>query len=71
MIGILFNFIDAVGWEDNVFEIWMKNGTGYRHYGVPRERYEAFFANSAFGKNYSSIKRDFPAPEKFPIAPRQ
>ena len=70
MIGVLSNFIDAVGWEDGVFEIWLKNGTAYRHPGVPKERYDGFFIDSEFGKNYHRIKRDYPYSEKYVLPPR-
>lgn len=70
MLGILSNFIDAVGWENGVFEIWLKNGTGYRYYGVTEEQYRAFFKDSDFGRNYNALKRNLPTPEKYVIRPR-
>lgn len=71
MLGVLSGFIDAIGWENGVLEVWLKNGVGYRHPGVPKERYDAFFTHSDFGRVYNQIKRDFPAQEKFPIPPRR
>lgn len=70
MIGILSNFIDAVGWENGVFEIWMKSGVGYRYRGVSEEQYRSLFVDSDFGRNYNRLKHEMPAPEKFPLRPR-
>ena len=71
MIGVLSGFIDAVGWEDGVLEVWLKNGVGYRHKGVPKDQYEELFIHSEFGKVYNRIKNDFPACEKFLLPPRR
>jgi hypothetical protein len=71
MLGILSNYIDAVGWENGIFEIWLKNGIGYRYYGVTEEQYHSVFADSDFGRNYNALKRVLPAPEKFVLPPRR
>ena len=71
MRGILSNFMDAVGWEDGILEVWMKNGTGYRYRGVTEEQYRAIFKDSEFGRNYNALKHLLPTPEKFALPPRQ
>lgn len=71
MRGILSGFIDAVGWEDGVLEVWMKNGTGYRYRGVTEEQYRSLFVSSDFGRNYNRLKRELPGPEKFSLRPRR
>ena len=67
MRGILSNFIDAVGWENGILEVWLKNGTGYRYYGVTEEQYLSIFVDSDFGRNYNRLKRELSPPEKFPL----
>lgn len=71
MKGVLSGFIDAIGWEDGVLEIWMKKGYGYRYRGVTEEQYCSLFTNSDFGRNFRKLKHVLPDPEKFPLHPRQ
>lgn len=67
MCAIMSNFIDAVGWENGVFEVWMKNGTVYRYYNVPETRYNELFINSDFGRVFNRIKRDYSVPGYSPL----
>lgn len=62
---VLSGFIYAIGWENGVLEIWMKNGQGYRYRGVTEEQYCSLFTNSDFGRNFQKIKPVLPDPEKF------
>ncbi len=71
MLGVLSSFIDAVGWESGVLEVWLKNGTGYRYQGVTEEQYRSLFISSDFGRNFNRLKRVLPDPEKFPLRPRR
>ena len=69
MRGVLSGFIDAIGWEDGILEIWMKNGIGYQYRGVTEAQYHSLFANSDFGRNLRALKPTLRDYEKFPLHP--
>ncbi len=69
MRGVLSDFIDAIGWEDGVLEVWMKKDWGYRYRGITEDQYKSLFVNSDFGRNFNKLKPLLPVPEKFPLAP--
>ena len=54
MRGVLSGFINAIGWEDGVLEIWMKKGYGYRYHGVTEEQYHSLFINSELVETFVS-----------------
>lgn len=71
MRGVLSDFINAIGWEDGVLEIWMKKGYGYRYHGVTEEQYHSLFINSEFGRNFRKLEPDLPTPERLYPCPPQ
>lgn len=71
MLGVLSGFINAIGWENGILEIWMNNGVGYRYHGVTEEQYHSLFVNSDFGRNFRKLKPVLQDYEKFPLHPRQ
>lgn len=54
------SMIKEVGWEDQTLEIEFSNGTVYRYYDVPEEKYNELINSPSIGKEFhSSIRNAF------------
>ena len=48
-------WIEALIWENNVLEVWLRKGDVYEYYGVSKDTYLALFSNGPCGKNFNKL----------------